>query len=209
MLSKDIDSIESKKSRVQTVARLLMLRKGRKFFSRVKTRNRNEDEPHACAVTDRLRIQGQPMTPDTVADGAETRVGEVNERQGDLWERARGGGRGGWWWLAFERVSVRKRVGKWWGWRERGGVHNSRSSTITAQPLPHRCCSGFHRKTFSFAVHRVPCNLLSSLLSSPFRFTSFLFFLFFFFLFSFFSVSLRDDTNTMSMRAQLRHRLSR
>lgn len=32
------------------------------------------------------------MTPDTVADGAETRVGEVNERQGDLWERA---GRGG------------------------------------------------------------------------------------------------------------------
>lgn len=28
------------------------------------------------------------MTPDTVADGAETRVGEVNERQGDLWERA-------------------------------------------------------------------------------------------------------------------------
>lgn len=34
------------------------------------------------------------MTPDTVADGAERRVGEVNERQGDLLEKGEGWGEG-------------------------------------------------------------------------------------------------------------------
>lgn len=42
---------------------------------RASRERKSEDEPHACAVTNKLRIQGQPMTPDTVADGA----GEVGE----------------------------------------------------------------------------------------------------------------------------------
>lgn len=42
-----------------------------------------EKGPHACAVTDRLRLQGQPMNPDTVADGAGGKVGS-NERLRDL-----------------------------------------------------------------------------------------------------------------------------
>lgn len=154
-----------------------MFRKGRKFFSRVKRAPfspcRAEDEPHACAVTDRLRIQGQPMTPDTVADGAERRVGEVNERQGDLSEKGEGRG---------EDRTVRtrfgaERVGKWRRWRERGAQqpvlddHSNHYLTDAAVDSIGR---------HVFVCRPNPCNLLSPLLSFSFCFIYFSPFLLFF-----------------------------
>ena len=50
----------------------------------------NQDDAHACAVTNRLRIQGQPMTPDTVADSAE-RKREREEAHVEGSKRARQG----------------------------------------------------------------------------------------------------------------------
>lgn len=171
-------SIRRENSRTTTpVARLSMLRKGRKFFSRVKRAPfspcRAEDEPHACAVTDRLRIQGQPMTPDTVADGAERRVGEVNERQGDLSEKGEGRG---------EDRTVRtrfgaERVGKWRRWRERGAQqpvlddHSNHYLTDAAVDSIGR---------HVFVCRPNPCNLLSPLLSFSFCFIYFSPFLLFF-----------------------------
>lgn len=119
-----------------------------------------EEDPHACAVTDRLRPQGQPMTPDTVADRAEAGVG-VNECRVGV-----GGG--------SRRAGARVGVG--------GGVGEAQQPVLEdplllQRPLLRRCCSGFYRKTFRFSSqHPTAFSFLFSLflslslsLRSPFR----------------------------------------
>lgn len=109
------------------------------------------------------------MTPDTVADGAERRVGEVNERQGDLSEKGEGRG---------EDRTVRtrfgaERVGKWRRWRERGAQQPVLDDTATTTSPMLQWISS--EDTFSFAV---PIRAISFPLYYPFPFVLFIFLLF-------------------------------
>lgn len=108
--------------------------------------SRFEVEPHACAVGCRLRIERQPMTPDTAENGGCELVGvgkrveresrEILGRRGGLRKRHFGARVEEVW---FEARPMLKR-------REGGRRRTTAGPRQSQHPLFHWCCSGSRRE---------------------------------------------------------------